>query len=156
MVGLERVSAAFLILATPAVAQSPADRFFPTDRQCYARSYTDAHLADHPAQRVTRMEVRPDRAAMAPFLGLWVDLTLRGVPGGAFEALAQCENIEDQLYCTMEGDAGAFSLTAAKGGAVLLSVGSRGMGFENEVGFTTLERDQGDDRSFLLRPVACR
>ncbi len=156
MVAVARACAAVFMFAAPAFAQSPTDRLFPTEAQCYARSYTEDHLADHPQQRVTQMVLRPDRAAMAPYLGLWVGVTLRGTPGGAFEALAQCENVEDSLYCTMEGDSGAFSISAAKDDAVLVTVGSRGMGLENETGFATLERDRGDDRSFLLRPVACR
>jgi len=30
------------------------------------------------------------------------------------------------------------------------------MSFENERGFETLDRDRGDDRSFLLSPAVCR
>lgn len=145
-----------MCLGTPVAAQSPMDRMFPTDTSCYARAYTPDHLASHPAQRVTTMRVQPDRQAAEPFLALHLSLTLRGTPGGAFEALALCENIDGTVYCTMEGDAGAFSIEDGRGDSVLVTVGSRGMGFENEAGFVTLERDRGDDRSFLLRPVDCR
>ncbi|WP_374643878.1 hypothetical protein [Tabrizicola sp.] len=156
MVGGARTSALILMcLSGPALAKSPTDLMFPSDARCYARSYTADHLARHPAQRVTAMALRPDRQAAAPFLGLWLSVTLRGAPGGTFEALASCENIEHTLYCTMEGDAGAFSIEPGKGKAVLVSTGSRGIGLENEAGFVTLERDRGDDRSFLLRPVPC-
>lgn len=156
MVGGAKVSALFLaVLAGPALAQSPTDLMFPSDARCYARKYTADHLARHPEQRVTGMALRPDRQAAAPLLGLWLTVTLRGAPGGTFEALAACENIEHTLYCTMEGDAGAFSIEPDKGKAVLVTTGSRGIGLENEAGFVTLERDRGDDRSFLLRPEPC-
>lgn len=55
----------------------------------------------------------------------------------------------------LEGDAGGFQITPAKNGAILIEVSSDGMTFENDSGFATLERDAGDDRSFLLRPAAC-
>ena len=156
MVGRAKASALILMfLAGPALAKSPTDLMFPSDARCYARSYTAEHLARHPAQQVTAMFLRPDRQAAAPQLGLWLSVTLRGTPGGMFEALAACENIEHTLYCTMEGDAGAFGIEPGKGKAVLVTTGSRGIGLENEAGFVTLERDRGDDRSFLLRPVPC-
>lgn len=151
--------AAFLFLvASPAtLAQSPQDQMFPGPDRCYGRSYSDDHLGKHPAQRVTEISVSPDFTIADPMLGLHVQLRLRGVPGGAFEAYGYCENLgASTLYCGMEGDAGGFEITPAKGGAILITVSSHGMGFENDSGFATLERNAGDDRSFLLRPVACR
>ncbi|WP_333814906.1 hypothetical protein [Tabrizicola sp.] len=145
------------LAATAAGAQSPQDQMFPGPDSCYARDYGKDHLAEHPAQRVTRIAISPDFDIAQPFLGVHLTLRLRGVPGGEFEAYGSCENEGgDTLYCTMEGDAGAFAITPAKGGAILIKVSSRGMGFENDAGFATLERNTGDDRSFLLRPIACR
>lgn len=130
---------------------------FPGPDRCYARVYTDAHLAKHPAQRVTRISIRPDFTIADPMLGVQLKITLRGVPGGAFDAYGYCENEGGHtLYCGMEGDAGGFQITPEKTGAILISVSSLGMGFENDTGFATLERSTGDDRSFLLQPVACR
>jgi hypothetical protein len=130
---------------------------FPDASTCYARVYADAHLAKHPAQRVTRMRLTPDFQIADPLLGLHVELNLRGVPGGWFEGIAYCENAGSKLLdCTMEGDAGGFSVTPARDGAVLLSVSGLGMSFENAGGFATLEADQGDDRNFLLRPSPCQ
>lgn len=146
----------FLSLATAALAQSPQDRMFPRPDSCYARSYTAQHLAEHPAQRVTAIAIRPDAGAALPFLGVQLDLSLRGTPGGAVAALASCENEgSDTLYCTMEGDAGGFQITTAKGGAILITVSSLGMSFETDTDFVTLAHDAGDDRSFLLKPAAC-
>lgn len=130
---------------------------FPGADSCYARVYTDAHLTKHPIQRVTQISISPDLTIDAPLLGLHVQLELRDVPGGAFEGYGYCENEGNHtLYCGMEGDAGGFRITPAKSGAVLIEVSSLGMSFENTAGFATLEARSGDDRSFLLQPVACR
>lgn len=154
--GTARLGLALLLAAGPVAAQSPTDRLFPVPSTCYARSYSADHLAKHPQQRVTKMALVQDRQAGGPFLNLWVRVTLRGAAGGEAEALASCENTSSVLYCTMEGDAGGFQIEEAKGGAVLVSVSSLGMGFETDSGFVTLDRTSGDDRSFLLRPQACR
>lgn len=130
---------------------------FPGPDSCYARSYSDDHLAKHPAQRVTRITINPDFTIADPMLGVHLKLRLRGVPGGAFEAYGYCENNGSHtLYCGMEGDAGGFQITPAKKGGILIEVSSLGMSFENDTGFATLEKKSGDDRSFLLQPVACR
>ena len=59
------------------------------------------------------------------------------------------------MSCAMEGDAGGFMVEPAKNGAVLLTVGKDGIGFENDTGFVVLEPSRGDDRSFLLQPNIC-
>lgn len=157
MVARATVCAAILMLGSPALAQSPQDRMFPGPDSCYSRTYTADHLAKHPRQRVTDIRISPDFQIAAPRLGLRVTLRLRGTPGGAFEGYGYCENEGgDTVYCTMEGDAGGFAVTPAKGGAVLVSVSSLGMSFENDAGFVTLERNKGDDRRFLLRPSPCK
>lgn len=150
--------AAILTLGAPqpGLAQSPGDQMFPGAGSCYVRAYGKDHLAAHPAQRVTGITLSPAPGFADPHLGLYITLRLRGVPGGDFEAYAACENEAGHLYCSMEGDAGGFQIDPAKGGAVLLTVSSLGMTFENDAGFATLERNAGDDRSFLLRPAACR
>ena len=143
--------------ASAGLAQSPQQQMFPGTDSCYSRSYTKDHLAKHPAQRVTQISVSPDFSIAEPMLGLHIQLRLRGVPGGAYEAYGYCENEGGHtIYCGMEGDAGGFQITPAKNGAILLTVASYGMTFENENGFSTLERTAGDDRSFLLLPAACR
>lgn len=145
-----------LMLAPPALAQSPQDRMFPDAASCYARLYTQGHLAQHPEQRVIAMRLGPDFQIADPFLGLRVEVELRGRTGGSFEGYGYCENQGDELYCGLEGEAGGFTVEAARGGSVLVTVTSLGMSFENAAGFVTLEREQGDDRSFLLRPSPCQ
>jgi hypothetical protein len=158
MVRPASVALALLALASlPLAAQSPRDLIFPTGLTCYARDYDLAHLARHPVQQVTSIALTPaPRSSGEPLFPLWVIVTHRD-QSGKLEARASCENIEDRLYCGMEGDAGAFSIAPARNGSVLLTVSSLGMSFEGETGFVTLRADRGDDRSFLLHPVRdCR
>jgi hypothetical protein len=142
--------------ASTVAAQSPAQAMFPNQSGCYIRQYSPDHLASHPAQRVTTILLVPEASIAAPMLGLWVNVTLRGVPGGEYEALAYCENSGTLLSCGMEGDAGSFTVRPDKNGSVLVDVGRYGMSFENERGFETLESSRGDDRSFRLNPAVCR
>jgi hypothetical protein len=145
-------------LASAAVAASPWDMMFAAPGGCYHRDYSSAHLAGHPEQRVTGMTVTSSPGIPAnPWPAVTLTVTLRGPAGGRAEAVAWCENIEDSLFCGMEGDAGSFSITKARGGAILLSAGHDGMSFETDTGFVTLEARRGDDRSFLLQPASgCR
>lgn len=129
---------------------------FPDPSTCYARTYSAEHLAQHPDQRVTAMRLFPDAQADDPRLVLQVQVVLRGTPGGAFAGYGYCENQGEELYCAMEGDAGGFSISSARDGAILVAVSSLGLSFENDAGFVTLEKEKGDDRSFLLRPSPCR
>ncbi len=156
MVNRSTLCAAILMLATAVAAKSPQDLMFPDRTSCYARSYSASHLANHPGQRVTKIALRPDFDAPGPFLTLKMTFVLRMVPGDAFQAYAACENEGgDTLFCLLEGDAGGFQITPAKHGAILIEVSSLGMTLENDRAFATLEAKAGDDRSFLLHPVAC-
>lgn len=149
------VCAAILMLPTLVQAQSPQDVMFPNGEICYGRSYGPLHLAQHPDQRVTDFVIYPDFMTDAPAFALELRLSLRGNDGGAFAAHAVCENEGDVLFCLMEGDAGGFQISPARNKSILVEVSSLGMTFENEGGFTTLERDRGDDRSFILRRKPC-
>jgi len=143
------------MFATPTFAQSPQDLMFPSADSCYQRSYSAAHLAKHPAQRVTELRLGPDAGMAATGLALRVEVRLRGTPGGWFEGYGYCESAGGvTLDCLMEGDAGDFAVTPARGG-ILVTVGRSGMSFENDAGFVTLDSKTGDDRSFLLRPSPC-
>lgn len=157
MVGRSLLCAALFMFPAIALAQSPQRKLFPRDDSCYARNYGAAHLARHPDQQVTQFSITPDFVSASPALAVELRLALRGSGGGAFAASAICESTgDDALYCTMEGDAGGFQITPTKNRSILIQVGNLGMTFENEGGFTTLEQDAGDDRSFVLRPVTCR
>lgn len=150
------ICGAILILsALPAMAENAMRGIFPDEASCYGRSYSPDHLKSHPDQRVTAMAVSPDFSMADPMVGLWFAASLRGVPGGDFEAYAYCENGgPDQLLCGMEGDAGSFSISPAKNGTILIEVGRSGIGLESDTGFITLDSHQGDDRSFILQPLS--
>lgn len=142
---------ALLLAAAPALAQSPRDAIFGAGSGCYLRDYSASHLADHPAQQVDIIAIGPAGADERMTI-VKVGILLRD-RGGDFTAMAYCENEADHLYCLMEGDAGAFTLTPAAKGAVKLSVARRGMLFEGAVGFAELSGTAGDDRVFLIPPV---
>ena len=146
-----------LLAAMPSLAESPQQQMFPGPDSCYARVYSSDHLAKHPAQRVTRIAISPDFVSASPQFAVALRLAFRGPVTGTAEATGYCENNGGStIYCGLEGDAGGFQITPAKGGAILITVSSLGLAFETDSGFVALERDSGDDRSFLLRPAACR
>lgn len=143
-----------LLAAPAAFAKSAREQMFPTESSCYARAYSDTHLARNPVQRVTDIALTPDPGTQSdPLLRLWLKVRMRGSTE-VLEALSYCEaNGATVLYCEMEGDAGGFSIRPARDGAVLVTVGSLGIGLEGSQGFVTLEHNRGDDRSFLLAPT---
>ena len=148
--------AAILILsALPVAAENAIRTFFPDEASCYGRSYSADHLKSHPEQRVTALAIAPDFAIDHPMIGLWIVGSVRGVPDDDIERYAYCENgAPGQLDCGMEGDAGSFTLSAAKNGGVLIEVGRYGMSFEGSSDFVTLDSHRGDDRSFILQPMS--
>ncbi len=151
--------AALILTATPLAAQSPREVIFPSDASCYARDYSAKHLADHPVQRVSSIALTPEGAKVEdPAMQVWVTVTLRDQPGEQLLALAYCQVADAaSMDCKMEGDAGAFTISSAKSGAVLVTVAKADMGLEGDIGFVTLRHDRGDDRSFLLQPARdCR
>lgn len=137
--------------AGAALAESPMEMMFPGKFGCYLRSYGTAHLAKHPEQLVTDFAVIADASIADPMLGLRISLDLRGDIAGSYEGYAFCETSGGGLSCAMEGDAGSFTVTPDKDGAILIEVGRYGMSFEGAVDFITLMPDRGDDRSFLLQ-----
>lgn len=144
-----------MLLALPAAAENAILLFFPDEASCYGRSYSQDHLQGHPDQRVTAIAISPDFSIADPMIGLWFAASLRGVPGGNFEAYAYCEpGGPGQLFCGMEGDAGSFTLSAAKNGSLLMDMGRYGISLESDSGYVTLQSHQGDDRSFLLQPLS--
>ncbi|MCB6177013.1 hypothetical protein LHP98_02570 [Rhodobacter sp. Har01] len=146
---------AVLLAATPAVAKSPRDQMFPTDSSCYLRQYTLSHLASHPAQRVRQIALGPwaPEAGHQRYVALRVAVGLRGT-AERFQGVAYCENEADHLFCQMEGDAGSFVLEPRPNGAVRMTLTRAGIGFEGNQDFVEISGTSGDDRVFLLPPVA--
>ncbi|GAB1478325.1 hypothetical protein MASR2M74_08710 [Paracoccaceae bacterium] len=149
---MRRLALALSLLATPALAESPRAAMFPSDASCYLRHYDKAHLASHPQQQVSEIAIGPQTGSFeSDVLSLTVALSLRGV-SEIYTRTAYCENTGGSLSCQMEGDAGWFTLTPRKKGAVLLEVGKGGLVFEGR-NFIYISGTMGDDREFLLPPV---
>lgn len=149
---MRRLALALSLLATPALGQSPRDTMFPSDASCYLRHYDKAHLASHPQQQVREIAIGPQTGSFeSDVLSLTVTLSLRGVPE-IYSGTAYCENTGGGLSCQMEGDAGWFTLTPRRKGAVLMAVGKGGLVFEGR-NFIYISGTMGDDRDFLLPPV---
>jgi hypothetical protein len=141
-----------LLLATPALAESPRQALFPSDGSCYLRHYTVDHLASHPDQLVKEITIGPEPGSMeADVLVLRVNVDLRGQPG-LLRAYAYCENHRDWLICGLEGDAGRFQLQRTAKGAKL-EVFRGGLGFEGADGYVLLGGGRSDDNSFVLPKV---
>jgi hypothetical protein len=117
---------------------------------CYLRNYSADHLSRHSDQQVTAMglalmpEAR-DETVLIVYVKVRSDAE-------TYVASAYCTPKAEGLDCLLEGDAGKFGVTAAKNGALLLSVAARGISFEGSRDFLTLEGTRGDDRDFLLSP----
>ena len=142
-----------LVLASPAVGQTPREALFPSDASCYLRYYNADHLARQPAQTVQLIQVGPDQGQWeSDVLVLKIGLDLRSTPEHLL-GYAYCEPAGKGLACGMEGDAGSFQLTPARDGAIRIDIGPNGVSFEGETGFVTLEGSSGDDRSFVMPPV---
>ena len=135
--------------ALPQLRRSP--QMFDPDAGgsvCYLRRYSADHLNKHPDQRVMAMclTLYPEESQQT-ILNLYVKT--RPGPVRALGS-AYCDQDGEGLDCLLEGDAGRFSLTAAKNGALRQTVAPRGITLEGERDVITLSGISGDDRVFLL------
>jgi len=149
--------AALCIMASPAFAENVLDSHFGNpalpSSGCFVRSYSNSHLAKHPDQVVTDIAVMVSALSSGgntPLLDVFV--TLRG-DRYQYHGLAACKTKGKGLICQLEGDAGAFTLTGEDNGALRLTVGRQGMGFEGDK-FIEISGTQGDDRVFLIPNVS--
>jgi hypothetical protein len=133
-----------------ALPEPSPSRLFQGEGTCYLRRYTDDHLRQHPQQSVSAMGLilYPDGDQSVATLYVKVRPGQVRAMGSAY-----CNHDGEGLDCLMEGDAGRFSLTGAKNGALRLSVAPRGISFEGDRDFITLSGTSGDDRVFLLPPL---
>ena len=144
---------ALILAASAAGAETLQDRLFPSNVSCYLRYYNEDHLAAHPAQQVASVQIGPEYYSFGQSpLQLRVVMNRRG-DFQEFRAQAYCDDDGKALNCQLEGDAGAFRLEPGRDGALRLSVAPRGMSFEADTGFLTLDGQKADDRVFLLPAV---
>lgn len=144
-----------LLLAGPALAESPGEALFPSEISCYRRVYDQAHLARHPDQLAKEIAVGPVPDSMkAGQLVLQVAVSLRGNPE-IFLGYAYCDNTGGTLSCGLEGDAGWFQMKPTAKGALLM-VGRDGIGFEGDTGFVELGGGRSDDEAFSMPKVPAK
>ncbi len=143
-----------IILPLPLFAQTAATAMFPPEASCFQRHYDAAHLAKHPKQNVMDIALTPaEGQKVSTSLVVDISVKLRG-QSESYIGSACCEPDAVGLSCGMEGDAGAFSLALRDGGALFLKVDPGGMSFEGAQDFLTVSGTSGDDREFLMLPVA--
>lgn len=143
-----------VILPLPVCAQTGATAMFPPEASCFQRHYDAAHLAKHSQQQVTDIALTPAEGQVDS-KSLVVDISVKlRILSDSYVGSAYCEPEAFGLSCGMDGDAGAFSLTPLEGGALLLKVDLRGITLEGEQAFLSLSGKSGDDRAFLMYPVA--
>lgn len=150
---MNRLMIAFWLFPLPLLAQAGAVAMFPPEAACFQRQYDAAHLAKHPQQQVVEIALTPAEGQVVSN-SLVVDIAVTLRTGDHYIGSAYCEPQGAGLSCGMEGDAGAFDLGLRSGGALLLTVSALGMSFENDQGFLTISGTSGDDRAFLMQPVA--
>ncbi len=141
-----------ILMMTVGIGSSLAQTAIVTSGQCYARSYTSAHLKAHPRQKVRAIALRKLEGTQAGVIAagksaLAIGFNLRGY-SQAFQAYAECSPQGASLGCFMEGDAGAFTLSRTAKDGLVMRV-TRQLGVE---GRTMIEfgGTSSDDNVFVL------
>ncbi len=122
---------------------------------CFARSYDDAHLKDHPAQRVRKIEIDLSKQNSdgtpnsADKFEIGFALMLATGPEWYGQA-ASCKTNDSDFECYLEGDGGVFRLTPRSDGGLRLETGDTGITIEGGSGDVELSGKDGDDRVFDL------
>ena len=136
------------------------DTYFATQANgaaCYGRTYDDAHLKEHPAQTVQRIEIDSEKAISdgklnsAERFELGFAILLKSSPEW-YGQNAICKTSATAMECYLEGDGGLFKLTPAEDGGLKLETGDYGIAVEGSHDSLQLSGKDGDDRVFLLNP----
>jgi hypothetical protein len=133
-------------LAGPASAAEPG---------CYARDYTDAHLAAHPDQIVRSIMIRILAEDRDTGIGAWLWVTLAdqgyvkeaGLGGTELETELVCG--ADRAYCGIECDGGTFDI-AQDGDALTLTTSRIIVGGGCETGYVDLAEHPDTPVSYRL------
>ena len=137
----------------------------PGARVCYARTYTEEHLALHPAQKVTGIGFRlayfrhePDGFFPAGQRNYYFEMSAQTRDHAAtLRASGECGPNGQGAGCGVECDGGGVSVTRRPGDRILVSLGRDGWirmteGCSDEDGAVILEAG-ADDREFLLEKL---
>lgn len=136
------------------------DRYFSNvlaGPPCFARTYDDAHLKAHAAQRVRSIEIDLSKANSdgspnsSDRFELGFALMLATTPEWYGQA-ASCKATDAAFECFLEGDGGIFRLTPAADGSLRLETGEAGISIEGASDTIELSGTEGDDRVFELLP----
>ena len=131
-------------------------------RICYARVYTQEHLAKHPKQKVTEIGFRlayyrfpPDEFYPQGQRNYYFALTAkRRGNSRLMTARGECGPNGNRIGCGVECDGGGVTVTRRPGDKILVSLGEGGWirmteGCDEEENAVNLEAGE-DDREFLL------
>lgn len=122
---------------------------------CFARTYDDAHLRDHPAQRVRKIEIDLSKQNSdgtpnsADRFEIGFGLMLTSGPEWYGQA-ASCKTNDTDFECFFEGDGGVFRLAPQNGGGLRLETGDNGIALQGGAGVIELSGKTGEDRAFDL------
>ncbi len=135
--------------------------YFNADKSCFARQYSQAHMAAHPKQKVDYILLNH---ATAPQEKAWFGeiplerparvlrllVHVKGQPQN-WEEFAGCELEGRAVNCSMECDAGQFSVTIRDDGKLLLKPAGEMWFTDCDAGDALLDPEP-DDKLFLLEP----
>ncbi len=122
---------------------------------CFARSYDEPFLKEHPAQRVRKIEIDLSKQNSdgtpntADRFEIGFGLMLKSGPDWYGQA-ARCKTNDADFECFLEGDGGVFRLTPQNGGGLRLEPGDSGIAIQGGAGDVELNDKTGDDRAFDL------
>ncbi len=124
---------------------------------CYKRTYSKAHMAKHPNQMVSMIELAyapatdPNAIASSGPISFGLSVRTRRPKDGLVGNVALCREEAGKVACGLEGDGGSFTLTGQGNGQVKLSV-TVDMAFESDR-FIALG---SDDKVFVLDKTSAR
>jgi hypothetical protein len=135
-------------------AEHPLKSFFPGTDTCFSRVYDKQHLAKHPKQRVSSIQiVHPFPYATSPGridYRMALRFKLKGKRGDYGPISVYCEAIADgTASCFIEGDGGRLKLS--KGANDTLVVTVERLELEGEFDVSPDLAKGGDDRVLVLR-----
>lgn len=135
-----------VLSAAPLQAASVLDPYLGNPGDCYARKYDEAHLRDHPRQMVESFYLSHHDDWQDPAGELTLKFGFSTRNGRDYEGVAIC----NESRCGVEGDGGAFSVTA-RGDGVRLDVDTQ-LGLWAESAVDVIDLSETDDTVFLLYP----
>lgn len=147
------------LLTAEAFGAETTESFFNASESCYGREYSPEHLKAHPQQKVEKIYInralpRQEKAWLGdtplekPVRVMRLLFSVRG-QDQLWEEFAGCELEGSKVECSMECDAGQFSITARADGKILLTATSDEWYADCGEGERTFNTEP-DDKAFLM------